>query len=225
MRVAVLSDAHGNADALETCLQFCLQMHVEQYIFLGDAVGYFPHCEAVCARLLSLPLLYVQGNHEAMVSGVLPMHAESGDMLRLPKMGLYVRRWVERCAAVGPRRLVILDGRRFMLMHGAPQNSYTGRIDDAHSIDMTDCDALLCGHTHRAMLKWTSCGKFIMNPGSCGYPRDCGTLLSLGLIDTAAMEARLYRIPFANSASLLRQVHPAVQKCLARQYDFEGTVV
>lgn len=70
MRLALFSDAHGNIEALEQVLKYFRSQKVDQYIFLGDAVGYGPNPNEVCDRLRELPnLIAVLGNHDAAVSG------------------------------------------------------------------------------------------------------------------------------------------------------------
>ena len=39
-KYAVLSDIHGNLEALEAVLRLCAAVGVDKYILLGDVVGY-----------------------------------------------------------------------------------------------------------------------------------------------------------------------------------------
>ena len=43
MKVAVLSDIHGNYVALQKCLEHAGEQKVDAYFFLGDYLGEFPY--------------------------------------------------------------------------------------------------------------------------------------------------------------------------------------
>ena len=43
MKIAVMSDIHGNYIALQRCLAHALEQNVDAYIFLGDYLGEFPY--------------------------------------------------------------------------------------------------------------------------------------------------------------------------------------
>lgn len=66
MRVAVFSDIHSNAYALEAVQKHARQLAVDTYWFLGDALGYGPHPVEALEFWQSLPLgCWVPGNHDA----------------------------------------------------------------------------------------------------------------------------------------------------------------
>ena len=76
MKIAILSDIHGNLEALTACRDRALAHGVEQFVCLGDCVGYGPDPAATMDLLMSLPgLIAVLGNHDEHViveSGPLP---------------------------------------------------------------------------------------------------------------------------------------------------------
>src|SRR5690606_6108691 len=66
MRYLVLSDLHANLPALDAVLLHAKQRGYDDVMFLGDAVGYYPHPEEVVQRLMSLePAVRIMGNHDA----------------------------------------------------------------------------------------------------------------------------------------------------------------
>jgi predicted phosphodiesterase len=69
MRYGILSDVHGNFDALTAVLDGLAAMHVDAYVFLGDSVGYGACPNDVCAHLRERMLFSVLGNHDAAVAG------------------------------------------------------------------------------------------------------------------------------------------------------------
>ena len=64
-KYAVLSDIHGNLEALEAVLQVCSAMGVEKFIVLGDIVGYNAD-PAKCIEIIRNlnPAAVVRGNHD-----------------------------------------------------------------------------------------------------------------------------------------------------------------
>ena len=50
MRIAVISDIHGNHIALEECLRYLETQRVDRYVFLGDYLGEFPYQQKTMER-------------------------------------------------------------------------------------------------------------------------------------------------------------------------------
>ena len=64
MRLAILSDIHGNYQALEAVLEDIRQQHVVDIVALGDNIGYGPEPEQVVRELTKRNIPSVMGNHE-----------------------------------------------------------------------------------------------------------------------------------------------------------------
>ena len=71
MKFGILSDVHGNLEALEVALNFLDKARVDDILFLGDAVGYGPNPNEVCALLRERCVHSVIGNHDAAAIGTL----------------------------------------------------------------------------------------------------------------------------------------------------------
>ena len=65
MRVALLSDIHGNLTAFEAVLADTQTASIDQVIFLGDAATLGPHANEVVELLRGLNCPCVLGNHES----------------------------------------------------------------------------------------------------------------------------------------------------------------
>ena len=68
MKLALLSDIHANIQALDTCLQHALDAGAEQFVLLGDFVGYGANPIEVVQRVQALAAdgaLLIKGNHDA----------------------------------------------------------------------------------------------------------------------------------------------------------------
>ena len=69
MRLALLSDIHGNIQALEACLTHARAQQAQRFAFLGDMVGYGADPVAVVDRVMLLTeegAMVIKGNHDAM---------------------------------------------------------------------------------------------------------------------------------------------------------------
>lgn len=120
MRYGILSDVHGNLEALEQVLSFLRAEGVERYLFLGDAVGYGASPDECCDLLRSVADHSVLGNHDAAVAG------------RIPYEEYYeaARQSLDWCAGrLGDDNLewlrslpYVLQEDTFFLCHGAPDH-------------------------------------------------------------------------------------------------------
>jgi len=70
MRVGILSDIHGNIDALEAILEeFERRGGVDKFVCLGDTVGYGADPDACCTKVREICEFSLLGNHDAAVGG------------------------------------------------------------------------------------------------------------------------------------------------------------
>lgn len=68
--IAIISDIHGNLEALEAVLERCQAMGVDRYLCLGDVIGYGPDPVAVSRVAMQHFAISLLGNHEeALVTG------------------------------------------------------------------------------------------------------------------------------------------------------------
>ena len=71
MKVAVMSDIHGNLEAFDSIRRrICGMEGIEGIVLLGDLIDYGPHSDEVIESIRNLPypvLCNIRGNHEAAV--------------------------------------------------------------------------------------------------------------------------------------------------------------
>jgi predicted phosphodiesterase len=70
MRILVISDIHGNLEALETCLAVAKDAGYDRVFNLGDVVGYGASPNEVVNRSRELGGIFVRGNHDKACSGI-----------------------------------------------------------------------------------------------------------------------------------------------------------
>ena len=183
MRVAVISDMHGNDLAFEEVEADIRHQKIDQIVCLGDAIQGGPQPAAVVQRLLGLNCPVVMGNADAwLISGV--ETADEGiPPERLKKMG-EIRTWSlsqltedDRAfiASFQPTVTVNLeDGLNLLCFHGSP-TSFDDIILPAAPDDVFEkflspyADQILTGgHTHAQQIRRNG-ELFFFNPGSVGF--------------------------------------------------------
>lgn len=232
MRIAVLSDVHGNAAALDACLGQLERLAVDERVFIGDAVGYLPAAAECVARLQSEGFACQQGNHEAMLLEPDGVSAEREAVYRLSGARAQFSGEQQAAIAAWPRsRTAVCDGRHVLFVHGAPSDPLEGYVypdADLTGWDALPHDAVFMGHTHRPFAARQG-DVLIVNAGSVGLPRDVGGLASFAVYDTESDTVRHYRVAFDAEAVLRRAgeaVHAATRDCLRRRADrFVGELI
>jgi len=232
MRIAVLSDVHGNAAALDACLAHFDRLRIDERVFIGDAVGYLPDAARCLERLRSEAFACQQGNHEAMLLDPDGVDEQREAVYRLADARAQVSGGLRAEIASWPvSRAVERDGRRLLFVHGAPADPLEGYVypdADLSGWDALPHDAVFMGHTHRPFAARRG-PVLIVNTGSVGLPRDVGRLASFAVYDTETGESRHYRVAFDVDAVLRHtgeQLHPATRECLRRDAEsFVGEVI
>jgi len=226
MLVAVLSDIHSNAYALDAVLDGIGP--VDQLWVLGDIVGYGPHPDQVVERLRGEATVAVQGNHDAAVLGRIPTGTFNEQARRAVE-------WTARTLTSAAREwLAALPDERvegdFTLVHGSPRDplwEYLLSIPAARlSLGAFSTPHCLVGHTHHPLVFRDDQGQVevlvpgdggrlllderrcILNPGSVGQPRDGDPRASVLLLDTERNEAawRRFDYPIAKTQQDMRRL-------------------
>ena len=69
MKLAIISDIHGNYDALLQVMADIDQSGVDRIISLGDNIGYGPEPDRVVQKIMAQNIPSVLGNHELAIKG------------------------------------------------------------------------------------------------------------------------------------------------------------
>lgn len=169
MRVAAISDIHGNLPALEAVLADIESEGIEEIVVVGDTVS-GPWPAEVFDLLDARGATHVRGNADRLVlSGG---EGAIGDWS--------AQRLGDRRSAVGAWPLtleLIVEGLGNVLVcHATPTSDepiYTRVTPDeevARLFAAVDADVVVCGHTHIQYDRTLSNGLRIVNPGSVGMP-------------------------------------------------------
>lgn len=195
MRLALISDIHGNLEAFQQVLQdISRQDDIQACYFLGDAISYGPEPEA-CLRLLQEQQIpCILGNHElaliqpearAYFNQSTRQHFAQTMSLLSEHSRVFVSSW--------PAVRQVKD---MLLVHGCPPDSVTRYLFELQEPDLLQAlyslgplNTAFVGHTHELRLIQSteqglfqedisegsyslSCAKTLINIGSVGQPRD-----------------------------------------------------
>ena len=228
MRYAVLSDIHSNLEALEAVLADARAQSCDQYVCLGDVVGYNANpSECVkCIQDLGCPV--VKGNHDEQAS--IAVSTESFNEMAEEAIG-----WTrEHLSADDKAWLADLrltrQVRDFTIVHASldTPERWDYVFDDLDAIaSFTYQHTALCffGHTHWptafvrddtvrritvGQIMLTAGRKYFINPGSIGQPRDRDWRAGYCIYDTErqVVEERRVKYDLETAQRKIREAGP-----------------
>lgn len=180
MRVALISDLHGNELSLSAVLSDIERVGADRVVCLGDVATLGPQPEAVLDHLRDVGCACILGNHDDFML--------DADLIRQYTEARVVVDAVDWCRArLASRHLefirtfradleVPLDGGATLyLFHGSPRShmedivATTPAKDVDTFLDGHTATVLAGGHTHLQMLRQHR-GMLLVNPGSVGMP-------------------------------------------------------
>ncbi|WP_207000502.1 metallophosphoesterase family protein [Trinickia mobilis] len=177
MRLAIISDIHGNLPMLEACLAEIATRQCDRIVCLGDVFGYFPDGLACAQRLRDVHADCLMGNHEAMLLGLLPLPEVKDEVYRLgAQRELVPASLLQHMQGWLPYASEVIGTKRVLMVHGSPWQPLTEYVypnSDLSRFAALPFDAVFMGHTHHAFVR-NSGDVQVCNTGSCGLPRDVG---------------------------------------------------
>ncbi|MDF1592158.1 MAG: metallophosphoesterase family protein [Desulfobacterales bacterium] len=218
MRIAVISDIHGNMEAFRQVLDDIGRSNVDGIFCLGDMVGYGPEPEAVVQQIQALEIPTVMGNHELGVANTKV----------LKYFNPLARRSLQQTAQMlsdnSIRYIRSLEAAKVLkncrLVHGFPPDSistYLFQITDdkiistfkvlpepicfvghTHVIEMISFDGRVVMHEalSQGVVRLKAEQRQIINVGSVGQPRDDNNNAKYIIWDNKSHEIEVRYIPY-----------------------------
>ena len=200
LRLAVLSDIHGNLQALDAALKDIKKQRPDRLLVCGDLLLSGPRPAEVADRIMSLEAEgahVVAGNTDVAVADFdyaaafpwmdpVPASNRAAAEWTHDQLSDEQLNWLRKLPV--ERRL--WDGDTLVLtVHASPGSQTAGlstELDPSVTMERvtrTDARVICVGHTHVADVR-TLGRKLIVNPGSCGYafdgdPAACWALLTI----------------------------------------------
>jgi protein phosphatase len=187
MKIAIISDIHGNLEALSALTESYDELWV-----LGDLVNYGPDPGAVVDFVRSQATVVVRGNHDDAVGFnrdprcSAPYRAMAQETMEFTLSALSP----EQRAYLAGLPLVVnrtVDDTEFVLCHAAPSGPLYKYVpanspEWEREMEEIDADLLLVGHTHTPFVQ-TVGASLVVNPGSLGQPKTGSTKASYAIWD------------------------------------------
>lgn len=220
MRVAVISDIHGNLEAFHKVLADIDDSRVDSIVCLGDNVGYGPKPLAVVQHIQDRGIPSVMGNHELALTQ--PAHLRRMNPSAAKSMTITRALLCDNASAMafigGLKPFLIRYGARFV--HGCPPASVTRYLfavsDSALRRLFVTMKQKICfaGHTHdleiicfdgtevarqaleAGITDLREEARYIVNVGSVGQPRDGNNNAKYVIWDTVSGKIDVRFIPY-----------------------------
>jgi putative phosphoesterase len=171
MRIAVLSDIHGNLAALQAVVAHFKKRRVDAVVNLGDSLS-GPLLPRETAQYLMLQdWIHLAGNHERQILQLSPT-AGFSDRYARSELGVPELDWLSSLNHTQT------FSEHVLLCHGAPGTDNVTLLQSAERpatateveqrLGRHHVELILCGHTHVARSVRTVRGGLIVNPGSVG---------------------------------------------------------
>ena len=233
MRIALLSDIHGNREALDACLAHAARQKAERLVFLGDLVGYGADPAYVVDRVraeMEKGALTIQGNHdEAAARG---LTQGMNDYARAALDWTFAALDVDARAFLNRLPMQIEEGDRLYVHSEASSPHSWSYITDVpsaeRSLRATNFRLTFCGHVHRPQLfhmqqmrppifflpqsgtpiPLISNRKWLAVQGAVGQPRDQNPAAAYSIYDTDKNELTYHRVAYDIEAAATK-IHEA----------------
>jgi diadenosine tetraphosphatase ApaH/serine/threonine PP2A family protein phosphatase len=232
MRIAVISDIHGNLEALEATLADIDTRHIERVVCLGDIVGYGANPRECVQLVRERTSNVVLGNHDAAA-------IDLRDRENMTHNALEAIRWtadrLTREEIDFLRGLPLtLSMNNILFVHSAPKEprawEYIMYSFDARGYFRFFSENIcFIGHSHTPRMFCEKAFKYafdpnerwIINVGSVGQPRDEDNRSSYGVLDTVAGAYENIRVPYDIDKAAAKIMNAKLPKVLAKRL-YEG---
>jgi len=217
MRYVLMSDIHGNLEALRAVMKFLERIEPFQLYCLGDIVGYGADPKDCLQILQDESNLILAGNHDLAVAGVI----NCSDFNPIAQAAVeWTRRQLDEddLSELANLPLVYIDG-DYCFTHASPldpmQFKYVRTLEDVSEV-LSSIGQRFCfvGHTHLPVLvrmdekrgrmevlhesrvRIEDGFRYFVNVGSIGQPRDSNPDACCVLVDEEAQSLEFLRVPY-----------------------------
>ena len=219
MRIAIISDIHGNLEALEAVFSSInAQEKLDHVVCLGDIVGYYANPVECIDIIRNRCDIVIQGNHDSAITAInferrvkwfnksaVQSLGWTRDMLREEDNEVQF----QFLRKLRTKKSLNIGDTNFLFVHGTPEKKWEyflfpywnnepleeqiARLDTW--LDQWNFVAL--GHTHWAF-QYKKNNRYVVNPGSVGQPRDENPDASYCLVEASEMGIKVqhFRIKY-----------------------------
>ena len=239
MRLAVISDIHGNWDAFQAVLNDMDTAVIDAVVCLGDNIGYGPEPNEVIDALRQRKIPSVLGNHEMAV--LQPERLSWFNPTARQSLSLTIERLSESSRRYISRMQTFLVAHQCRFVHGFPPDSATtyyfelAEASTSKVFDMYPEQICFIGHTHdlvrlayrkdkleleplaRGHLVLEPDTRHIINAGSVGQPRDGENSAKYLIWDSGAQELHVRFVAYDIAATVKKIIDAGLPEIHARR--------
>ena len=184
MKIAVISDIHGNYEALLEVLNKAKKESVDHLLVLGDVVGYYYHPDKILNLLSKWNFDIIKGNHENILENLLNdsslsetvrLKYGSGHQEAINKL---TKKQLDFLKNLPETKSVKFENTKLLMCHGSPWSNDYYIYPDCKQEIIAKCDSIshhfvLVGHSHYSFAIEND-NSILINPGSVGQSREIG---------------------------------------------------
>jgi len=234
MRYAIFSDIHSNLEALKSIITYLKKEKIEQYLCVGDIIGYGTDPQPCIELVQELKSQVVMGNHDYVVGNLAELNllndwAQKGILFSKEKLTKSSLLYLKNLP-------LILSNDTFTLVHSSlafPDlwSYIMDSFDAKQSFDHQQTPLCFIGHSHKSGIfekrgsnvsfKEKSCLKpeegiqYIVNVGSVGQPRDRDPRSSFVIYDTEENYLEIKRVAYDIKSTQEKIIKSGLPKMLA----------
>jgi diadenosine tetraphosphatase ApaH/serine/threonine PP2A family protein phosphatase len=232
VRYLLISDVHGNREALEAVLDDA-RNNYDRILCCGDLVGYGPEPNQIVEWARAHVQSIIRGNHDRVCCGLDDLDwfnpiAQDSTRWTTAHLTPANLKWLRELPA-GP---LTVDG--FVLAHGSPldEDEYVTSVSDAANLfEYLESNLTFFGHTHlQGGFSWIGGkqriirrpfpgdslmplhldpdGAYLVNPGSVGQPRDGDPRAAYAIFDSQERDVLFHRVAY-DAEAVCRKVEAA----------------
>ena len=182
MKIGLISDIHGNYEALKAVLAELNKMNISEIYCLGDVVGYYSQVNECCNELRSRHIPCVMGNHDWYIAGggFCPRSKSVNDCLVYQRKVITDKNinWLKSFPV--QRKI-----KNIHMLHGGWSDPIDEYLQPTQEYFLKiSGEIFVSGHTHiQTLQKYHK--KTYCNPGSVGQPRDNDPRAAFAVYDGA----------------------------------------
>ncbi len=227
MRIGIISDVHANLAALQVVLDELEKKQVDDYVCLGDVVGYGASPNECADLVREITSTTIMGNHDAAVSGKMDYsfyydQAKQALDWTVEVLSEENLNWLRSLNYIETR-----EDQQVCFSHGSPlapsEFNYIFNMEQAHEAYLAKdqlAQVTFIGHSHLCrvfafddtdviqmvpgLIELDPEKKYIISVGSVGQPRDYDPRAAYAVFDTDSRTFEQFRVEYDVALSAKR---------------------
>jgi putative phosphoesterase len=216
MRIAFISDVHGNYYALKAVLNDINKLKIDRIYSLGDIVNYYYESHKCINFFIKNEIQGIRGNHENILFEALKNVKKRNYYTKIYGNSINVNiknlsgKHIYYLKKLKKKLTIKIKNLKIILAHGSPwcENTYiypNFRNKIKNNLSKYKADYIFLGHTHIPMSIKINKKTSIINPGSVGQPRNKSNNACWAVFDTSNQQIKFMETKY-NKKKLIKNI-------------------